>query len=202
MSTTSENRERRRKPEAVRSEALAVGQRLLIEGGPRAITLKAVGAELGMSHANLIHHFGSAEAFQAQLSDAMLLQLTRTVTDLVERHARGAANVPLIVDAVFEAYGPGGVGMLVAWAALTGETRVAEGLTREVDALVAVLEQLNPGPDAAARARDTVRLVTSLAFADSLIGGPMSVMLGQPPGEGRARAVRLLQRLEKTSAPP
>ncbi len=197
MSTTSDSRERRRKPEAVRSEALEIGQRLLVEGGPRAITLKAVGAALGMSHANLIHHFGSAEAFQAQLSDALLLNLTRTVTDLVERHASGRADIPVIVDAVFEAYGPGGVAMLVAWSALTGETRVAEGLMREVDALVTILAQLSPGPDAATRARDTVRLVTSLAFADSLIGGPLSATLGQPPGEGRARAVRLLQRLEK-----
>ena len=149
-----------------------------------------------MSHANLIHHFGSAEAFQGQLVDAMLQDLTRTVTGLVERHARGEADLAAIVDSVFESYGPGGVGMLVAWSALTGETRVAEGLTREIAALVAVLEQISPGPDAPGRARVTVRLVTSLAFADSLIGGSLSTMLGDPPGEGRAQALLLLQRLE------
>ena len=188
--------ERRRKPEAVRSAALEVGRRLLIRGGPRAITLKAVGAELGMSHANLIHHFGSAEAFQGQLVDAMLQDLTRTVTALVERHARGQADLAAIVDSVFEAYGPGGVGMLVAWSALTGETRVAEGLTREIGALVAVLEQLTGGPDAAGRARETVRLVTSLAVADSLIGASLGAMLGDPPTKGRAQAIALLQTLE------
>ncbi len=189
--------ERRRKPQVVREQALETGRRLLIEGGPRAITLKAVGAELAMSHANLIHHFGSAEAFQAQLADSMLEQLTRTLRVLVERHAEGDIDVAAIVDAVFDAYGPGGVGRLLAWSALTGEDRVATGLAEEIGALVAVLEQLIQGPEAGRRAREMVRLVASLAFADSLVGPSLSAMLGEPPGAARAEALNLLERLGK-----
>ena len=197
MSTNKEASERRRKPEVVRALALNAGRRLLIAGGPRAITLKAVGAELGMSHANLIHHFGSAEAFQAQLSRSMLQHLTRTVTDLAARHARGEADVAAIVDVVFEAYGPAGIGALVAWSALTGEGGAAAGLSQDIDAMVTVLEQLIEGPDQGRRAREMIRLASSLAFADSLIGEPMSAMLGEPRAAAREQAVRLLERLGK-----
>lgn len=196
MSTTvAEPGERRRKPAVVRSQALEAGRRLLLEGGPRAITLKAVGAELGMSHANLIHHFGSAEAFQAQLADSMLQSLTRTLTGLVERHARGEVDVAIIVDTVFQAYGEGGIGRLLAWSTLTGEDRVTAGLAPELGALVAVVEQIVQGPDARRRAREMVRLVACLAFADSLFGPSLSDMLGDGPDAMRDQALKLLERL-------
>ena len=197
MSTSNGASERRRKPEVVRALALDAGRRLLIAGGPRAITLKAVGAELGMSHANLIHHFGSAEAFQAQLSQSMLQHLTRTVTELAARHARGEAGVATIVDVVFDAYGPAGIGALVAWSALTGEGEGAAGLSQEMDAMVAVLEQLVEGRDRSRRAREMIRLATSLAFADSLIGDSLSAKLGEPRAAAREQAVRLLEQLGK-----
>ncbi len=186
---------RRNKPEAARAAALEAGRRLLVEGGPRAVTLKAVGAAIGTSHANLIHHFGSAERFQARLADSMLQQLTRTITGLVERHGRGEADLQTIVSTVFDAYGPGGIGALVAWSALNGETRTADGLDQEVEALVAVVEPLIGGADALGRARDMVRLLTSLAFADSLLGGSIAAMLDEAPNAAQARAVRLLQTL-------
>ena len=186
---------RRKKPETARADALEAGRRLLVEGGPRAVTLKAIGAALGTSHANLIHHFGSAEQFQARLADAMLQQLTRTITDLVERHGRGDADLQTIVTTLFGAYGPGGIGALIAWSALNGETRAAEGLEREVGALVLMIEPLIRGPDAPGRAREMVRLLTSLAFADSLLGRSMAAVLGEAPGEAQARAVRLLRKM-------
>ena len=189
--------ERRRKPEVVRALALEAGRRLLIAGGPSAITLKAVGAELAMSHANLIHHFGSAEAFQGQLAQSMLHHLTRTVTELAARHARGEADIAAIVDAVFDAYGPGGIGALAAWSALNGGGGVAAGLTQEIEAMVSVLEQLIHGPDKSRRAHDMVRTATSLAFADSLIGAALSDLLGEPRSAARAQAVRLLEQLGK-----
>ena len=150
-----------------------------------------------MSHANLIHHFGSAEAFQAQLSQSMLQHLTRTVTELAARHARGEADVATIVDVVFDAYGPAGIGALVAWSALTGEGEVAAGLSQEIDAMVAVLEQLVEGHDRSRRAREMIRLATSLAFADSLIGDSLSAKLGEPRAAAREQAVRLLEQLGK-----
>jgi AcrR family transcriptional regulator len=46
--------------EESRSAALEAARELLLEEGPQAVTLKAVAAKVGRTHANLLHHFGSA----------------------------------------------------------------------------------------------------------------------------------------------
>ena len=51
--------------EESRSAALAAARRLLIAQGPQAVTLKAVAAEIGKTHANLLHHFGSLRKLRA-----------------------------------------------------------------------------------------------------------------------------------------
>lgn len=184
--------ERRRKPDAVRREALEVGRRLLIAGGPSAITLKAIGAELGMTHANLIHHFGSAEAFRAQLKDLMVQDITRKVTTLVARHDNEEMAVSSIVGEVFDAYAAGGIGILMAWSILTGTAYDESGMTRTTRDLVAAVEPLIEGPEAAERARQMVSLVTLLAFADSLIGKSLAAVVGSDRDAVRRLTTRLL----------
>ena len=58
---------RRLSPTESREAALIAAQQLLVESGPQAVTLKAVGARIGRTHANLLHHFGSAEGLQQAL---------------------------------------------------------------------------------------------------------------------------------------
>jgi AcrR family transcriptional regulator len=70
-------------PEESRSQALEAARRLLIEQGPQAVTLKAVSAEIGKTHANLLHHFGSAAGLQAELA--------RSISDRV-RHGIAEAG--------------------------------------------------------------------------------------------------------------
>ena len=187
--------ERRRKPDDVRHEALEVGRRLLIAGGPSALTLKAVGGEMGMSHANLIHHFGSAEAYQARLKDEMVLDLTRRATALVLRAGEKGPDTASIVDEVFDAYGAGGIGILMAWSILSGASGDSIGMAETTRALVAALEPKLPPPDAAARARTIVSLVTLLALADGLIGGSLAKAVGDEPDAMRALTVRLVEAL-------
>jgi TetR/AcrR family transcriptional regulator, repressor for neighboring sulfatase len=191
--------ERRRKPDSVREEALAVGRRLLIASGPGAITLKAIGSEMGMSHANLIHHFGSAEAFRVQLKTTMVEELTRAVTSLLHRYGAGEARVAEIVDAVFTAYASGGIGTLVAWSAMTPAGQDRHGLDQALGELVTVLERMIEGPDAANRARAMVYVVSLLAFGDSLIGKSLAKTLGGEALEMRELTVRILEQLRKAA---
>jgi TetR/AcrR family transcriptional regulator, repressor for neighboring sulfatase len=187
--------ERRRKPDSVREEALAIGRRLLAGGGPGAITLKAIGAEMSMSHANLIHHFGSAEAFQDQLKTSMVEELTRTVTALIHRYKAGEVRVAEIVDTVFTAYASGGIGTLVAWSAMTQTSHDDHGLNQAIGELVAVLEELMEGPEASSRARVAVCLVTFLALGNSLIGKSLTKTLGSDTHEMRNLTVGILEQL-------
>jgi TetR/AcrR family transcriptional regulator, repressor for neighboring sulfatase len=189
--------ERRRKPDAVREEALATGRRLLAHGGPGAITLKAISAEMGMSHANLIHHFGSAEAFQDQLKSTLVQELTQTVTALLHRYRAGQVRMADIVDTVFAAYSSGGIGTLVAWSAMTKTGREDHGLDRAILDLVTVLEGGMTGPQAPSRARAAVRLVTFLALGNSLIGCSLAKTMGSDRGEMRDLTVWILEQLHK-----
>ncbi|WP_448889270.1 TetR family transcriptional regulator, partial [Enterobacter hormaechei] len=50
---------KRLSPQESRIAALDAARALLIEAGPQAVTLKAVAARIGRTHANLLHHFGS-----------------------------------------------------------------------------------------------------------------------------------------------
>ena len=202
MSTTPGSpRERRRKPQAVREAALAVARRLLIAGGPGAITLKAIGAELGMSHANLIHHFGSAEALRGQLRDLMVRDLTNTTTALLGKAGLEQAGPPhperlaQIVDTVFDTYAEGGIGMLMAWTATGAAHGAADETAGALRELLAALDRLLDGPNTAARARDMVSLVTLMAFADSLIGKALAQNVGSDPSAMRALTARLLASL-------
>ena len=58
-------------PEQSRKAALEAARLLLLEAGPQAVTLKAVAARVGRTHANLLHHFGSASGLQKALAEAI-----------------------------------------------------------------------------------------------------------------------------------
>jgi AcrR family transcriptional regulator len=49
---------------------LQAARALLIEAGPQAVTLKAVASRIGRTHANLLHHFGSAAGLQKRAGGA------------------------------------------------------------------------------------------------------------------------------------
>ena len=99
-------RRSRRPADVVRAEALDAAQRLLIEGGPDAVTLKAVSAALGMTHANLIHHFGSAAAMQAALIERMLDNTRDRVRETIAGVRAGRLETRALVDLVFDHVGP------------------------------------------------------------------------------------------------
>ena len=59
---------KRLSPEESRSVALEAARQILIEMGPQAVTLKAVASRIDRTHANLLHHFGSAAGLQKALA--------------------------------------------------------------------------------------------------------------------------------------
>ena len=184
----------RRRAEDVRAEALAEARRLLVAGGPGAVTLKAVGAALGMSHANLIHHFGSADDLQGELMNAMVRDVTDRVRALIARRPGKDVVIDEVVDLVFDAYAAGGIGMLAAWLATTRRTRRTRELIGVIKELVAMIDAAFPR-EAGRKGRDAVKVVTMMAFADSLIGVPLAAMTGEGEPDGRRLAKAFLASL-------
>jgi AcrR family transcriptional regulator len=189
MSTTR----KRLSPEESRSAAVEAARRLLIAHGPQAVTLKAVAAEVGRTHANLLHHFGSAAGLQGALARAIADSVTSSIAEAVERARAGDADARDIVDGTFDVFDREGAGALAAWMILTGNR---DALNPILDSIRALVAQLSVGHEAHHVAESTLALVLS-ALGDSLLGAPIAEALGLPRDTARELAAeRLRQRLQ------
>lgn len=180
-------------PEESRSAALAAARKLLIEQGPQAVTLKAVAAEIGRTHANLLHHFGSAAGLQGELAKSIADSVNASIADAVERARAGEADARVIVDQCFDAFGREGAGALAAWMILSGNR---DALNPILDSIRDLVAQLAAGQESRHVAESTLSLVLN-ALGDSLLGPEIGRALGLPRDTARDLAAqRLRHRLE------
>ena len=169
-------RRRRLSPEQSRSAALDAARGLLLSEGPSAVTLKAVAAKVGRTHANLLHHFGSAAGLQGELAKSIADSVTASIAPAVERARAGETDARDIVDQTFDAYGREGAGALAAWMILTGNR---DALNPVLDSIRSLVAQLSVGHEEQHVAESTLTLVLT-ALGDSLLGPAFAEALGLP----------------------
>lgn len=185
---------RRRTPDEARSEALVFARRRLLDGGPDAVTLKAVADDLGMSHANLIHHFGSAAGLQSALMGSMVSDLAQALDAAIAR-LRTDEGAPLeLINAVFDAFDRGGAAKLAAWIVLRGDLSHLDPVRDAVTNLVDAVREKLGDPDGQAHTRipAAVLFIAVSAFGEALIGPPLRKMLDQDDESGRQIIAGLL----------
>ena len=184
---------RRLDSEESRSAALDAARRLLIDEGPQAVTLKAVSAAMGRTHANLLHHFGSAAGLQSALAGSIAERVTASVAETVERARRHETDAREIVDRTFDAFDKEGAGALAAWMILSGNRDALNPILTSIRALV---DQLRVEHEDHQVPESTLSLVLA-ALGDSLLGGPIAEALGLPREAAREIAAAALRsRLE------
>ena len=167
--------------EESRFAALEAARGLLIEAGPQAVTLKAVGARVGKTHANLLHHFGSAGGLQADLASYIAGRVTSGIAQAVERARTGDADPGEIVDRIFDAFDQEGAGALAAWMILSGNE---DALDPVLEAIHVLVDQLGQGIEDRPVKEITLMLLL-MASGDSLLGAPMANALGLKRGKAR-----------------
>ncbi len=185
----AEGRSRRRSGEETRRRILDAAEKRLTEGGPEAIRLQEIAADVGISHPAILHHFGSREGLVLALEARAMERLRDELLA-----ARDATNED-IFDRVFETLGQRGHARLLAWTVLSGLAR-----DEAVDE-IGMLKQLADAEHEvrAERARragrpapsyeDTVfgvRLAAVALFGDALLGP----MLTRSAGLGDDAQVR------------
>ena len=171
-------------PGESRAAALEAARRLLIARGPQAVTLKAVAAEIGRTHANLLHHFGSAAGLQAALAGMIGERVSAGIAEAVKRARAREADPIEIVDRTFDAFGREGAGALAAWMILSGNRDALDPILQAIHQLV---DQLGEGHDDRPVRENTLWLVLA-ALGDSLLGAEMAAALGLEPGRARELA--------------
>ena len=182
-------RRKRLSPEESRSAAIAAARRLLLADGPQAVTLKAVAAAVGRTHANLLHHFGSAAGLQGALARAIADSVTSSIAETVERARAGESDARDIVDRCFDVFDREGAGALAAWMIISGNRDALDPILESLRALVA---QLSVGHEEHHVGETTSWLVLA-ALGDSLLGGPIADALGLERDTARSVAARRLR---------
>jgi AcrR family transcriptional regulator len=165
---------------------LAAARDLLREEGVAAITLKAVAARIGKTHANLLHHFGSVAGLHRALADEIAHRVAAQITESIGRMRRGETRLRDVVEGMFLAFDQEKVGELMAWVVMT---RQREALEPVVHAIAEVVRDIRAPSDERPLDQATLGLVL-LAIGDSLAGGEIARACGLPRTAARDIAVQ------------
>ncbi|MDT7534935.1 helix-turn-helix domain containing protein [Sphingobium sp. SA2] len=179
-------------PDESRLAALEAARILLIEAGPQAVTLKAVAAQIGRTHANLLHHFGSAAGLHKALAAYLGDTITATIGEAVDAARRGKVSPRTIVDMTFDAFDREGAGALASWMLALGNEDALDPVVEAIHRLVDKLTATALTPHLADLIRDNTLMLVLLALGDSQMGGPMAGALGLPREKAREMATRSL----------
>jgi AcrR family transcriptional regulator len=181
-------------PEESRSSALAAARSLLIEAGPQSVTLKAVAGRIGRTHANLLHHFGSASGLQKALAEHLARSVCETIIEAVRASRAGLGSAREVVDLAFDAFDREGAGALTSWMLLTGNEDALDPIVSTIHDLVDELapDEADHGTVPGRIHGDTLTLVL-MALGDALIGGALAKSLALPRDAARERATAMLE---------
>ncbi|WAL69445.1 helix-turn-helix domain containing protein [Amycolatopsis cynarae] len=91
--------------ESTRARLLTVAERLLLESGYDAVSVRAINTAAGMNPAAVHYHFGSKDALVAALLEDRLAPIWQDALDLLERRRRDG-RVPCVPELVDVILGP------------------------------------------------------------------------------------------------
>jgi AcrR family transcriptional regulator len=162
--------------------------------------LKAVAGRIGRTHANLLHHFGSAEALQTALITRMAADIVGTIGAAVLRVRAGELDPREVVEMTFDAFGKGGAGALASWMILSGNTDALDPILTAIHDLVDELAEGDmPGDQPI---QDQTLTLVLMALGDALMGAPMARALGLPATRARELALDALLASKDAAACP
>jgi AcrR family transcriptional regulator len=180
---------KRLSPEASKSAALEAARDLLIEAGPQAVTLKAVSGRIGKTHANLLHHFGSAAGLQKALAKYLAEAICVDIADAVIKSRSGEGNPRDVVDLAFDAFDRQGAGALAGWMILSGNE---DALNPIVETIHNLVDDIAIGGHEDRLLHDDTLTLVLMALGDALLGAPLAKALGLPRERARDIALRVM----------
>jgi AcrR family transcriptional regulator len=173
--------------EESRTVALEAARALLIELGPQAVTLKAVAARIGRTHANLLHHFGSAAGLQKALAEHLAVTICATIEEAVLASRAGEGSPREVVDLTFDAFDKEGGGALATWMLMNGNEDALDPLLEAIHELVDDL-----GDHESGQMHDVTHALCLMALGDALMGAQLAQSLGLSRTSARDTAEKIL----------
>lgn len=144
----------RRTPEQAREEILAAARARLSAQGIEGLRIADIAADVNMSHATLLHHFGSSEEMRAALLARMGSDLLDELLNMLEVAGFTAEHRAASLRKIFGVLGDPRHAQLFAWLAVQPVTDRARGQAN-----------LQPTAELFGRLLDRMQLVMPLAQA-------------------------------------
>lgn len=182
-------------PQESRAAALAAARELLKSDGAAAVTLQSVAKKIGRTHANLLHHFGSAAGLQRALAEDIAQTVAASIEGAIEQRRLGRSRERDVIDAMFDAFRREGAGELIGWIALTRQREALEPVIQTIDRIIRIMR-------AAGDERPVDRMtlgLTLLAIGDSLVGEEVARACHLPREQIRDIAVTQIEALSGES---
>ena len=174
--------------EESRTAAIDAARAILIELGPQAVTLKAVAARVGRTHANLLHHFGSAAGLQKALAAHLAVTICAAIEQAILSQGENGGGARQVVDMTFDAFDKEGGGALATWMLMSGNE---DALDPIVEAIHDLIDDL--GEHGQTKMPDIGHALCMMALGDALMGAALTQSLGLARTSARETAVRMLE---------
>lgn len=182
---------KRLSPQESRSAALEAARALLKEQGAAAVTLQSVAKRVGRTHANLLHHFGSAAGLQQALAEDIARTVATSIEEAIQQRREGQGTERDVINAMFDAFRREGAGELIGWIALTRQREALEPIVQTIERIIRVMRALGDE-----RPVDKMTLgLTLLAIGDSLAGDEVARACHLPREAVRDIAVTQIEAL-------
>jgi AcrR family transcriptional regulator len=168
----------RRTPDQARMEVLTAARDRLLRFGLEGLKITDVARAAGMSHATLLHHFGSSDEMRSALVESMANELLSEFIGMLDEGAPSAARVAQLFKRLFEGLSDNRHAQLFAWFALTALDQpdaLANAATETRPMVDALLTQMSRNAAELGTTQQSARYVALLVVACAIglgVAGP------------------------------
>jgi AcrR family transcriptional regulator len=179
MNVNSAGKRVRRTPEEAKSLILKVASDRLSTFGLEGLNISGVAKGAGMSHATVIHHFGSTGAMREALLEKMTHDLLSDVMVALNHHEEPAK----ILDHLFDMLSHGGHGRLLAWLALDQQALAPASSSKGL--FTDILNTIAEDSGDPVHAKQIIFLVAIAAMGKSICGDAIAGLIGMNETEAQ-----------------
>lgn len=203
---------RRRTAAEARRVILDAAERRLREGGPEAIRLQDIAADVGIAHPTILHHFESRDGLIEALQARAIERLEAELVEVLVGDPATEETAVAVIEGIFSALADTGLARLLAWRALANpdpdEGDRQDPLLRDLTDLVHKRRVAFGASDGRAVREDSefiVRLTAVATLGEGIFGPILDYMTGHDEDPAVRRRFRawyaklLLDHLDKKS---
>jgi len=153
-----------------------------------------VSSRIGRTHANLLHHFGSASGLQKALAEYLATSVCSNIAIALSKMREGEISPRELADMIFDAFDRDGAGALASWMLLSGNEDALNPVVEAIHDLVDKIaeDRSHNDEDGKILRTETLELVL-LSMGDALLGAPLAKSLGLPRDTARKVAEKRLE---------